>query len=365
MFNSHKHVDLGRVIATPSSCAARHVEGCNALTPIALRAGSGRWCRVDSFLNEVPTNLSRFEGPKRQVKKQRQMTQAVTPRPRQELNAQLTPRARASRAWTFSAFVLASIALISVAIYLSTPPKPRGSIPSGKGPAGLSTALPLGAQTNRSAVIVLKSAPDGSNWDAVIAGRQKANGAIELAVGANSLLAVGDAKGAVRVLEEALRLKPEDEDLHYNLGIAYVRSGDITNAEHHYREALRLLPDYPEVHNNLGNLLLHAGRLGEAEEQFTEAIKLMPELSTAHNNLGTVRQRQNRMPEAIACFRKAVEYNTNYWQAHYNLAIASLSQGSKEEGLHELQTVLRLKPDYKPAQSALEKILANPSRQGP
>ena len=117
-----------------------------------------------------------------------------------------------------------------------------------------------------------------------------------------------------------MRFTPEDEDLHYNLGIAYGRSGDITNAEHHYREALRLLPDYPEVHNNLGNLLLHAGRLGEAEEQFTEAIKLMPELSTAHNNLGIVRQSQNRMPEAITCFRKAVQYNTNYWQAHFNLA---------------------------------------------
>jgi len=71
------------------------------------------------------------------------------------------------------------------------------------------------------------------------------------------------------------------------------------------------------------------------------------------------------MPEAIACFRKAVEYNTNYWQAHFNLAVACLSQGSKEEGLHELQTVLRLKPDYKPAQSALDKILASPPNPGP
>jgi len=261
--------------------------------------------------------------------------------------------------------VLGSIALISVAIYFSTRLKPRGSIPSGEGPAGLSTALPVGAQSNRSAGIALESAADGSKWDAVITGQQKASGATELATRANALLAAGDAKSAVRVLEEALRLKPEDEDLHYNLGIAYGRSGDITNAEHHYREALRLLPDYPEVHNNLGNLLLHARRMGEAEEQFTEAIKLMPELSTAHNSLGIVRQNQKRMPEAIACFRKAIECNTNYWQAHFNLAVACVSQGSNEEGVRELQTVLRLKPGYEPAQSALDKILAKPPGNGP
>jgi Flp pilus assembly protein TadD len=252
-----------------------------------------------------------------------------------------------------------------LATYFSTRPKSRGSLPPRENPAGPSTTLLAAAQSNRSAGIALKSVADGSNWDAVITGQQKAGAATELATRANALLAAGDAKSAVPVLEEALRLEPEDEDLHYNLGIAYGRTGDITNAEHHYREALRLLPDYPEVHNNLGNLLLHAKRLGEAEKQFTEAIKLMPELSTAHNSLGIVRQSQNRMPEAIACFRKAVEFNTNYWQAHFDLAIACLSQGAKEEGLRELQAVLRLKPDYKPAQSALDKILANPPRQGP
>jgi Flp pilus assembly protein TadD len=263
------------------------------------------------------------------------------------------------------AAVLGSIALVSGATYFFTRPETPGSAPKGESPTRRPANLAAVAITDRPAGIAPQPAAGGSNEDPIIAGRQKDAAATDLATRANALLAAGDAKSAVRLFDEALRLTPGDEDLHYNLGIAYARSGDSTNAELQYREALRLLPDYPEVHNNLGNLLLHAGRLGEAEEQFTEAIKLMPELSSAHNSLGIVRQNQHRLPDAIACFRKAVEYNTNYWQAHFNLAIASLTQGSKEEGFQELQTVLRLNPGYEPAQSALDRIRAQTLGQGP
>lgn len=258
--------------------------------------------------------------------------------------------------------VLGLIALISGAIYLSTRPKLPGSFPQAQSAEDSKTTPPAGAESNRPADLAAESAASSSNWDAITAELQKDSAAADLASRANALLAAGDPKGAIRALEEALRLTPEDEDLHYNLGIAYGKSGDFTNAEPHYREALRLLPDYPEVHNNLGNLLLRAGRLGEAEEHFIEAITLMPELASAHNNLGIVHQKQNRVTEAIACFRKAVQSDTNYWQAHFNLAMASLSQGSKDEGYRELQTVLRLKPGYAPAQSALDQLSAQPSK---
>ena len=292
--------------------------------------------------------------------KKRTQTYAGTSRPWPEPNAGLSAPLKGPKARTFAPVVLGSIALISMAIYFSTRPRPHSSLP----PAGPPIALPARAPSNSPLGIVVESAGSSSNWDVITAGRQKGGAASELAARANALLAAGDAKGAVRLLEDALRLTPDDEDLHYNLGIAYARSGDITNAEHHYREALRLLPDYPEVHNNLGNLLMRAGRLGEAEAQFIEAIKLMPDLSTAHNSLGIVRQSQRRMPEAIACFRKAVELSTNYWQAHFNLAMASISQGAKEDGRQELEAVLRLNPGYPPARSALDRLLTQPPPSG-
>ena len=299
------------------------------------------------------------------MKRRKQKNQTGRPRPWPPPGAGCAGPARTSRRWIPLAAVLGSIVLVSGAIYFFTRPETRGSAPKGDSSTGPPANLAAGANSNRSAGTASQPAARDSNVDAIIAGQQKAAAAVDLARRANALLAAGDAMSAVRLLDEALRLTPEDEDLHYNLGIAYARSGDSTNAEHQYREALRLFPDYPDVRNNLGNLLLHAGRLGEAEEQFTEAIKHMPELSSAHNSLGIVRQSQHRLPDAIACFRKAVEYNTNYWQAHFNLAIASLTQGSNEEGFQELQTVLRLNPGYEPAQSALDRIRSKTPGQGP
>ncbi len=195
--------------------------------------------------------------------------------------------------------------------------------------------------------------------------RQTEASAAELNAAANNLLKSGDAAAAVRAYKKALELTPNDEDLHYNLGIAYVRMGDFTNAESEYREALKLLPDYPEVHNNLGNLLLRTGRLSEAEEQFTEAVKELPEYAQAHNNLGIVRQRQKMTNEALLCFQKAVELDTNYWEARFNLAVSYLQRQEREKGIEQLKEVLRVNPSSEMAQRLLQQALGQPKAPGP
>jgi tetratricopeptide (TPR) repeat protein len=175
---------------------------------------------------------------------------------------------------------------------------------------------------------------------------------------ANARLKARDFSGAIEAYKRAIALTPGDEDLHFNLGIAYVQNGDLTNAEREYKQALELLPDYPEVHNNLGNLLLRSGRMAEAEEHFTEALKQMPEYAQAHNNLGTLRQRQQRTEDALRCFQKAVESDTNYWEAHYNLANTYLQLKQPDKAAAEYREALRINPAFETARRALEKISA-------
>ena len=52
------------------------------------------------------------------------------------------------------------------------------------------------------------------------------------------LLEQGDLDGATAQYEQAVKLNPDDEDAHYNLGLAYAKKGNRQAAEAQYLEAL-------------------------------------------------------------------------------------------------------------------------------
>jgi tetratricopeptide (TPR) repeat protein len=54
--------------------------------------------------------------------------------------------------------------------------------------------------------------------------------------------------------EQALRVKPDLADAHYNLGVALARAGRAPEAIEHYEQALRLRPDLTAARNALARL---------------------------------------------------------------------------------------------------------------
>ena len=178
----------------------------------------------------------------------------------------------------------------------------------------------------------------------------------------NELLSEDKPEEALQVLNEAAKMNPADEDVHYDLGLALTRLGKIDEAIQEYEEALRLYPDYVEAHNNLGNLLMRKQRSEEAIRQFETAVKIMPDYASAHNNLGTALQKIGRTNEALTHFARAVKINPEYWQAHFNLANSYFAAGRLSETRSELETVLRLQPDFGPAKAALAELDARKSK---
>jgi Tfp pilus assembly protein PilF len=174
----------------------------------------------------------------------------------------------------------------------------------------------------------------------------------------NKLLAEGKPEEALQVLNEALQMNPEDEDVHYNLGLAYTRLGKYEEAVKQYEEALRIFPDYVEAHNNLGNLFMRLGKTEPAIAQFELAVKIMPDYASAHNNLGSALGKAGRTNDALAHFQQAARINPDYWEAHFNVGTSCLRQGRLDEARTEFETVLRLRPDFSPAKAALAQITA-------
>ncbi len=73
---------------------------------------------------------------------------------------------------------------------------------------------------------------------------------------------------------------------HYNLGNAYRRDGRLGDAIAQYQESIRLHPDFDWSHNNLGIALAQdPDSLPQAIVEYREAIQLRPTFAEAHNNL--------------------------------------------------------------------------------
>jgi tetratricopeptide (TPR) repeat protein len=198
--------------------------------------------------------------------------------------------------------------------------------------------------------------------EAVSGGREKHKALIAEVNHGNELLKEGKVAEAVEVLTEAARANPENEDVHYNLGLALARQGKTEDAIKEYQEALRIFPNYVEAHNNLGNALMRSGRIEEAIPHFEQAVKILPDYAAAHNNLGTALQKVGRTEDAFTQFQQAVKFNPDYWEAHFNLATSWLQRGRPKEALTELETVLRLRPDFEPAKALMARIQERQTR---
>ena len=175
---------------------------------------------------------------------------------------------------------------------------------------------------------------------------------------ANRDLAAGRPAQAVEKLKKAVAVAPEDEDAHYNLGIALAAAGQTGEARREYEKALEIFPDYGEAHNNLGNLLMNQNEFAEAVTHFQNALAIAPENPIAENNLGTALARQGKVAEALPHFSEAIRLKSDYLEARLNLANGYMTLSRLDEAAQELNTVLRLNPAFEPAQKALARLRA-------
>ena len=90
--------------------------------------------------------------------------------------------------------------------------------------------------------------------------------------------------GELEDAKERVRQNPNDAEAHFNLGLAYRKSGQI-------QEAIRIKPDHADAHYNLGLAYYDLGRYQEAIASYKEALRINPDLTIARNNLNKLEQK--------------------------------------------------------------------------
>ena len=160
------------------------------------------------------------------------------------------------------------------------PPSVRGEASRAWEPALVLIALVLGALTWRQSHLYV----DAETLYRETIARNPGAWMAYNNLGSLKLLGSPDRSAeAAALVQEAIRLFPDNPEAHNNLGVAYQRMGRLADAEKEHREAIRLLPNYAEPYNNLGIVAEQQGRLDEAVGYYTRASS-----STARRQPGEV-----------------------------------------------------------------------------
>jgi len=97
----------------------------------------------------------------------------------------------------------------------------------------------------------------------------------------------GDKRGAIVVLETALKRDPTDTMLQFGLAAAYDRNAQIAEAERTFRALIAKEPENADALNYLGYMLAeHGQKLDEAVELVKRALVLEPENPSYLDSLG-------------------------------------------------------------------------------
>ncbi len=148
---------------------------------------------------------------------------------------------------------------------------------------------------------------------------------------------------ALKNMEKAASLDEKYYSPWLYTGIIYYKQKIFDKAETAWKKASSITEN-PEVENNLGMLYLETGRLDEAERRFNKAIKLDNRYPLAFYNLGVLYQKQKKYSDADTNYQQAIILNPENYTPYYNRAIVLGELGKNKEAIESLEKFLKYCP---------------------
>jgi tetratricopeptide (TPR) repeat protein len=155
-------------------------------------------------------------------------------------------------------------------------------------------------------------------------------------------LAKGRTPMAIRELQLAYKLNPDDPVTANWLGEAYRRRGLLDRALDHFLIAREMAPDDFDLLLNLTGLYIQLKRFSEAVE-VSQVLIDEPTFSApwkAYTNRGWAELQLGQTLEARASFEEALAFRPVYWPARLNLGILDSREGRRLQAIANFQKVL-------------------------
>lgn len=155
----------------------------------------------------------------------------------------------------------------------------------------------------------------------------------------------GMSDAAKAALENALKLRPNEPAYLLALGVAWLRKGDLFEAEKVFRRLVQLQPTSEPAQVHLGYVLLNQKKYDEAQLWLEKSARSPSPMPEVFYYLGLVAQEQNDDAKAIQLFEKAVRKLPNYAHARIALGSSYIKLRNYTRAKEELETAVKLDPE--------------------
>lgn len=190
-----------------------------------------------------------------------------------------------------------------------------------------------------------------------VAAAQLTSGVRNVIAAAEAYLAAENQPAAIALISEAVKAKPDEVDLRFQLGSVYERAGDRKKAEEAFLSVLEKNPDHAPTLNYLGYMWAENGvNLERAHEMLTRAVGQEPENGAYLDSLGWVYYRLGNLEMAEKYLSEATRATPRDATVHEHLGDVLAKRGDRERALQSYRTALDLDPESKDVEKIRTKI---------
>ena len=167
------------------------------------------------------------------------------------------------------------------------------------------------------------------------------------------------------LLEEALRLEPENTRALALLGPVYGRAGELASAATTLEKAIALGETSPEIRRNLALVYVQQGKVPKAIAELQKASEDAPTDASIWFALGNAYLHGKNGSRAAPAFERALALRADWPEATFNLALAYQSAGQPKKAAEAYRRFLSGEGSADPKRRAeAEKRLAALDRRG-
>jgi type IV pilus assembly protein PilF len=162
------------------------------------------------------------------------------------------------------------------------------------------------------------------------------------------IVAVGVTGCATQQQKRDEKRKDDASDDNTQLGIAYLRQGDIPLAKQKLDRALQENPGNPAVHSARAMLFDRMGQQAQAESEFQSALRLAPNDPDVSNNYAVYLCQIGRTDDGVKRFEQTARnalYRTP-WVAYTNAGVCLRSAKRNAAALKDFKQALALRPSF-------------------